>query len=143
MHARGVVSIVKRTHLRRKRPTPRRGPWRSRAYLDTVRAKPCCVCGADGPSDPHHIGPLGSHGMGQQCADYYTVPLCRRCHDAWHDHRPFHVPERTFARCTFAAHTIEHSAALPIFHTAQRDLMAEWIERGGDLAGDEECSNVF
>ncbi len=41
--------------------------------------------GAAGPSDPHHYGTGG--GMGQKTDDYRTVPLCRRCHDHFHDHR--------------------------------------------------------
>lgn len=43
-----------------------------------VKGQPCCVCGREGPSDPHHF--LGSvHGL--KSSDLYTVPLCRRCHD--------------------------------------------------------------
>lgn len=57
------------------------GPARSDAYLAYVRSKPCMFCGADAPSDPHHVG---SRGMGQKTDDLRCVPLCRRCHDAYH-----------------------------------------------------------
>ena len=59
-------------------------PLRSRPYLDWVRAKPCSSCTADGPSDPHHYG---HRGIGQKASDLLVVPLCRRCHDHFHDHR--------------------------------------------------------
>ncbi len=47
-----------------------------------VREWPCCSCTAPGPSDPHHFG---SRGMGQKTDDFRCVPLCRRCHDIFHD----------------------------------------------------------
>jgi hypothetical protein len=57
------------------------GPTRSRGYLDHVRAQPCAGCRAPGPSDPHHWGP---RGVGMKTDDHRTVPLCRRCHDTYH-----------------------------------------------------------
>lgn len=56
-------------------------PARSERYLAFVRAKSCCSCKAAGPSDPHHFG---GRGMGQKTDDFRTVPLCRFCHDQWH-----------------------------------------------------------
>lgn len=67
----------------RPQPKPKR-PTRSASYLDFVRAKPCCSCHAEAPSDPHHYG---SSGIGQKTDDLRCVPLCRRCHDCFHDHR--------------------------------------------------------
>lgn len=58
-------------------------PLRDKRYLAYVREQPCCSCQSPGPSDPHHFGP---HGMGQKTDDYRTSPLCRKCHDHWHDH---------------------------------------------------------
>lgn len=72
---------------RRSRPHLDR-PARSRRYLDFVGEQPCCCCGVDAPSDPHHAG---RRGVGQKATDYSAVPLCRRCHDGLHagnDPRP-------------------------------------------------------
>jgi len=57
-------------------------PVRSAGYLEHVRAQACCGCSASAPSDPHHYGP---RGLGQKTDDLRTVPLCRRCHDGFHD----------------------------------------------------------
>ena len=51
-------------------PRPR-SRFRSPAYLAEVRARPCCNCGAAGPSDPHHAG---QHGVGQKADDYTAIP---------------------------------------------------------------------
>lgn len=64
-------------------------PVRSEGFMAFVRAMPCCVCSAPAPSDPHHYG---RHGMGQKTDDTRCVPLCRRCHDHFHDHRCFAQP---------------------------------------------------
>lgn len=67
------------------RPVPKpRGRLRSGAYLDHVRALPCCSCGAPGPSDPHHWSHSRRRGVGTKLDDYLTAPLCRRCHDEYH-----------------------------------------------------------
>lgn len=67
------------------RPVPKpRGRLRSGAYLDHVRALPCCSCGAPGPSDPHHWSHSRRRGVGTKLDDLLVVPLCRRCHDLWH-----------------------------------------------------------
>ncbi len=66
------------------RAVPKKTPGRDPAYLDFVRAKPCCVCSAPPPSDPHHIAPRGQKGMGTKVSDYHAAPLCRKCHSTWH-----------------------------------------------------------
>jgi len=33
-------------------------------------------------AEPHHYGP---RGMGQKAPDWYMVPLCRKCHQHFHD----------------------------------------------------------
>lgn len=50
-------------------------------YLNFIRSKPCCICGKD--AEPHHEN-LGSGSMGMKSSDYYTIPLCRRCHTEKH-----------------------------------------------------------
>ena len=61
---------------------------RDRRYLDHIRSKPCIVCGrvAAERNEAHHLRDitLGS-GVAEKVADYYTVPLCRECHQALHD----------------------------------------------------------
>jgi hypothetical protein len=76
-----------------KRSKPKRpskfGPIRSENYLAFVRVRPCCVCGAPGPSEPHHFG---RRGMGQKTDDLRTVPLCvalNGCHDVFHNNGHF------------------------------------------------------
>lgn len=71
-----------------RKPTPRE-PTRARfkapsgddpKYLEHVRTRPCCICGAPAPSDPHHFGPR----IRYKADDRRTVPLCRKHHDEWH-----------------------------------------------------------
>jgi hypothetical protein len=42
-----------------------------RRHLQKVKALPCGVCGAAGPSDAHHI---------EQHRQYLCIPLCKDCH---------------------------------------------------------------
>jgi hypothetical protein len=77
----GIPAIVPRRHPVTGQPMPTRvhtRPERSEQYMAHVRAKACCHCVADAPSDPHH---LGREGLGQKVHDYRCVPLCRKCHD--------------------------------------------------------------
>jgi hypothetical protein len=90
-----------------------RGPARNEAYLAYVRAKPCAGCAAPGPSDPHHYG---LRGVAQKASDYQTTPLCRRCHDSFHDTRE--LPGRNVA---------ETRGDLL---AAQVALLVRWIEVG-------------
>ncbi len=56
---------------------PRKGPWRSRAYLDYVRSLPCAWCKAMPPSEASHHG---KHGVGSKSPDWNAIPLCAKCH---------------------------------------------------------------
>lgn len=42
-----------------------------RRHLAAVKELPCGVCGAEGPSDAHHI---------EQGLQYTCIPLCKDCH---------------------------------------------------------------
>ena len=44
---------------------------RERAHLARVKALPCSVCGAPGPSEAHHI---------KQGLQFTAVALCESCH---------------------------------------------------------------
>jgi hypothetical protein len=56
--------------------------FRSEEYLEFIRLRECCSCGAPGPSDPHHERKLdpGRPIMGGKISDFNCVPLCRICH---------------------------------------------------------------
>jgi hypothetical protein len=85
---RGAPRSRMPVHRKAKRP-PKFGPIRSENYLAFVRVRPCCVCGAPGPSEPHHFG---RRGMGQKTDDLRTVPLCvalNGCHDVFHNNGHF------------------------------------------------------
>jgi hypothetical protein len=47
-------------------------------YLRHIRGLPCAVCGANPPSDPHHLP--RRHG-GKRTHDREAIPACRVCHD--------------------------------------------------------------
>ena len=52
-----------------------------RLHVGTLKALPCVVCGAEGPSDAHEF---------EQGLWFAAVPLCRLCHmqpDGWHGTR--------------------------------------------------------
>ena len=50
----------------------------NRAYIDRIKRMDCCLCGATGPSDAHHI--REGHGMSQRASDVLVIPLCKSCH---------------------------------------------------------------
>lgn len=60
--------------------------WECPIYLDFIRAMECLHCGNPPPSDPHHWHPT-EKGTGRKPSDCWTVPLCRACHQEYHqDH---------------------------------------------------------
>lgn len=67
-----------------------------KAYLEFIREHPCCWCSAPPRSDPHHFG---YRGKSTKCSDFITVPLCRKDHDQFHNHRTIGrmTPEQTMA----------------------------------------------
>lgn len=58
---------------------------RSKAHLSFVRAQPCLVCNQT-PSDAHHIKFSQPRALGRKVSDEFTVPLCRKHHQALHRH---------------------------------------------------------
>lgn len=93
----------------------REPPSRSADYLAHVRARPCTGCAAQGPNDAHHFGP---RGMGQKTDDYRTLPLCRACHDLWHQ----------TGRLPGCADRVASERAA---YKAQVDAMTAWLRRIG------------
>lgn len=62
-------------------------PFRSRSYLDFIRARPCHHCAEPAPSEAAHFAPRGDGGgMGMKADDRRCVPQCHRCHSYWHQH---------------------------------------------------------
>ena len=57
-------------------------PAAAREHLARVKALPCSVCDAPGPSDAHHI---------EQGLHFAVVALCKSCHQGptmgWHGQR--------------------------------------------------------
>ena len=55
-------------------------------YLAWVREQACVGCGAPAPSAPHHPrGYMYGSGMSLKAPDSLAVPVCKKCHDAYHD----------------------------------------------------------
>ncbi len=52
-----------------------------REYQDRVRALPCLGCGAEPPSECHHVKTRGAGGGDHA---WNLMPLCTNCHYEWH-----------------------------------------------------------
>jgi len=50
----------------------------SRSHIERIKQMDCCLCGASGPSDAHHI--REGQGMSQRADDMLAIPLCKPCH---------------------------------------------------------------
>ena len=61
-----------------------KGPWRSKAYRDSVKAHPCLVCSGQA-QEAHHIRETLPRTMGRRVGDEWCVPMCRRCHAILHN----------------------------------------------------------
>jgi len=62
--------------------------FRSEEYLEFIRLRECCSCGAPGPSMAHHARRLDPGRPTQsKVSDYNAVPMCAVCHDL--EHRGF------------------------------------------------------
>ena len=48
------------------------------AYMSKVKQLPCAVCGADGPSDAHHV--IHDRFGSRKSSDFDVIPLCKRHH---------------------------------------------------------------
>lgn len=107
-----VVRIDRAGLVAQPRPRAR---YRCPVYLAHVRARPCCSCGAPGPSDPHHAGP---RGVGQTADDCSAVPLCRPCHRAVTDTNALPGLTREYSKTRLLE--------------AQVQLLSEWVAGAED-----------
>lgn len=53
-----------------------------RRYLEWIRRQPCCSCGVVGSVEAHH---MTGAGMSMKANDHEAMPLCTKCHRAFHD----------------------------------------------------------
>ena len=116
-----MVAPIQRVYDSGMRPVPKPVTLRSEPYLAYVRKHPCCLCGAPGPSEPHH---WSHHGgvMGAKVDDYRTVPLCQEHHRYWHDHGVLPGHDRVGSEW--------------LLRRVQRELLVEWSVaalRDGDM----------
>jgi hypothetical protein len=51
-------------------------------YRKFVRTFPCCACGGLYWIEFAHTG---SRGLGTKASDLYGIPLCRKCHNLYHE----------------------------------------------------------
>jgi hypothetical protein len=100
----------------------RANPHRCESYLRMVREHGCLVCASPGPVDAHHQGP---HGTGLKASDFHAVPLCRRCHQYWHQHG--HLPGLDVVNDRSA-----HDRSIAIFDEVKVRLLVRWS--AGDKA---------
>lgn len=49
-------------------------------YLEYIRTRPCIICGIQHRSEAHHIRDTRTAGMAIKSPDWFTIPLCHRCH---------------------------------------------------------------
>ena len=73
------MNIANRPPLGLKQPKAKPDP----AYLEKVRALPCCICEAHGlpqlsPTEAHH--PICERYSRERVPDREAIPLCNGCH---------------------------------------------------------------
>ena len=78
------------------------GAWE---HMAAVKALPCVACGAQGPSEAHHVT-----GDGKLRSDFRVIPLCTACHrgpDGYHGNKAAwvarHGPDYGFLDAVAAA----------------------------------------
>jgi hypothetical protein len=59
-------------------------PWRSAAYLKTVRGEACLACASPLEVQAHHLRHAERRGVGRKASDKWAVPLCVKCHMGCH-----------------------------------------------------------
>jgi len=69
---------------------PKNKRWVNKDYTKWVATLPCASCGLDDDTTvAHHLkhrhSPHGGGGMGMKANDFFTMPLCFKCHDRAHN----------------------------------------------------------
>lgn len=73
------------------------GRIESDKYIAWIKSLDCDTCGAPGPSDPSHMDNYHK-GMGSKLPDFWAIPECRRCHNAYEGSTIRPPAERRLAR---------------------------------------------
>jgi len=73
------------------KPPKRETRWRSAAHCGFVRSHACSTCDSTVAIEVAHIRLGTGAGMGQKPHDWFTVSLCKECHQMQHNRG-----ERTF-----------------------------------------------
>lgn len=114
---------------------PKPAPWRDAHYLAFVRDHDCIGCNHPRPNEAHHYM-QGDGGMGRKPDDYYTAPLCRKCHHHWHQQSflpcfDWRAPgEPSMQGGEGKDFRIAHEQSRAIMYQAQAKLLAEWLRIG-------------
>lgn len=58
--------------------------WKSPAHCNFVRQHACCNCDSDVNIEVAHVRIGTGAGMGQKPDDWFTVSLCKDCHQLQH-----------------------------------------------------------
>lgn len=108
--SRKPKGMTSRSKQRRKQDT---------AYLAFVRSQPCCDCGARYGVEAHHTGGKADKAMGRKPPDNLAVPLCRRCHQHFHDKGHF----------ISSGKYNEVLSTDEVVRRTREELQAKWAER--------------
>ena len=101
---------------------------RSKKYLAYIRELDCFACGKEGPSEPSHFGGKGkSGGMGLKADDLFTAPLCRTCHQCWHDMGRLPIPGGVSLMGHTPVSTFDAVTSRALHIEAERDALARYI----------------
>lgn len=96
--------------INRERAGRRRQEFFGSEFIGWLRLRPCGVCSASPPSDPHHVRTRAAGGA----TEGNVVPLCRICHTRIH----------RLGKLTFRSRTGIDLEAVA------REEWATWKERG-------------
>lgn len=92
---------------------PKLQRWTNDKYLQWVKSRPCCVCGATS-DDAHHLIGHGQGGMGTKAHDLFTIPLCRVHHGELHKD-PNEWEREHGSQLVLLFRFLDRSAALGVF----------------------------
>ncbi len=107
---------------------PKSRTFRSRKFLDFVRSLECFCCGAPPPSEASHYGGKGkSGGMGLKADDLFTAPMCRACHQHWHDSGRLPIPGGARIMASSSVGTFDPVTSRGLHIEANRDTLARYI----------------
>jgi hypothetical protein len=84
--------------------------------------------------------------MGMKCDDTYTVPLCRVCHQQWHDQAFFACFDDRLTGegwQSTEARWFAHVNSLALMYKTEAMLLADWVQRAERGAGTDDGEELF